>query len=388
MKIAIITQSYYPRPGGVTEHTYHTSQELRKRGHDVAILTTHFGSCSDSEYDATRLGRNVLVPHHGAWVNMTVGWKLGSKLKDALRAFDPDIVHTHCPLVPTLPLLAISATPPNAALVGTFHAAADRCPGYWFFRRALAKRVERINLRIAVSEAALRLAQHYFPGRYVLIPNGIDRHWFHPRIQPIERLRDGAFNILFVGRMDRRKGLKYLFRAVSIVARSSRRRIRFIVVGEDSPRKYLLPRIHPSVEVHFAGMVSRHMLPRYYRTGDLFCSPAIEKESFGIVLLEAMASGTPAVATAIPGYLSILRDRRNALVVPPRNPEALAQAILELIEDDLLRQKIRQTGLAFAQRYAWELVTAKIEQAYRETLLPSSTGLSKAKVVSKANVSL
>ncbi|NIM19583.1 MAG: glycosyltransferase [Candidatus Latescibacteria bacterium] len=368
MKIAVVTQSYYPRPGGVTEHAHHTALELRKRGHTVSIFTANFGSDPHADPGVLRFGRNVLVPHHGAWVNMTVGMRLGRQLRDALREFDPNIVHTHCPLVPTLPLFAIHTAPSNAAIVGTFHAAAETSPGYSLFRRPLAKFAERIHTRIAVSEAARCLAQKYFPGRYEVLPNGIDCQRFAPRIEPFERFQDDAFNVLFVGRMDRRKGLKYLFSAISIVANATSKRVRLIVVGENSLRRYLLPRLDRKVELHFAGIVSRDILPRYYASCDIFCSPAVEKESFGIVLLEAMASGVPVVGTSIPGYLSLLEHGQNALVVPPRDPQSFADAIIHLLEDDLLRLKLRKRGIEFAGQFRWDLITARLEQLYRDTL--------------------
>ncbi len=388
MKIAVVTQSYYPRPGGVTEHAHHTALQLRKLGHFVEIFTANFGADPHADPGVIRLGRNVLVPHHGAWVNMTVGRRLGAKLRDAFQMFEPDIVHTHCPLVPTLPLLAIHNAPSSAAIVGTFHAAAERSPGYRVFRSALAKFAERIDTRIAVSKAARDLANKYFPARYELVPNGIDCKRFNPRIRPFERFKDGAFNVLFVGRMDKRKGLKYLFRAISIVAESTSKRIRLIVVGENSLRKFLLPGTNRRVEVHFAGIVSRDILPRYYVSGDVFCSPAVEKESFGIVLLEAMAAGIPVVGTAIPGYLNLLEDRTNALVVPPRNPESLARVILELLEDDLLRLKLRQNGFEFARKYAWDLVTARLEKVYRETLSPGRARMPVEDTLTSANLSI
>ena len=380
MKIAIVSQSYYPRPGGVTEHTYHTALELRKLGHTVEIFTANFGTDPHADPCVTRLGRNILVPHHGAWVNMTVGRKLPRQLADAFRAFRPDIIHTHCPLVPTLPLMAIKAAPTGSAIVGTFHAAAESSPGYWLFQRPLSRFAGRIDTRIAVSESARELAHKYFPGRYVLVPNGIDHHRFNPQIEPFERFRDGAFNVLFVGRMDKRKGLKYLFRAMNTLARTGSRRIRFIVVGENGLRRLLLPRLDGRIEIHFAGLVSRDILPRFYASSDVFCSPAVEKESFGIVLLEAMASGIPVVGTSIPGYLNLLEHRRNALVVPPRNPEALAGAVLELLHDDLLRQKLRRSGLEFARPYSWDIVTARLESVYRETLSRKAAGIPSVEV--------
>jgi phosphatidylinositol alpha-mannosyltransferase len=370
MKVVQVTQSYHPRPGGVTEHVDHLTRELKRRGHDVTIVTANFARGHEGRNGVVRLGQNVRVPMNGAWVNATIGWNLFRDLARVLRGLQPDIVHTHCPLAPTLPLITLMTAPPGARIVGTFHAAAVRNTGYQMLRPMFERFASRLDTRIAVSDAARSLAAKYFPGEYVIVPNGVDCKRFSPQQRPIDALRDDAFNILFVGRMDKRKGLKHLFSAVDMACRRTPRRLRLIVVGDDGVRRHLLPRIDRSVEVIFTGMIDRDLVPRYFASGDLFCSPAVDRESFGIVLLEAMASGIPVVGTAIPGYLTILRDGENALVVPPKDPEALCRAILRLIADEPLRWRLRQGGHAFAQSYRWERVVDRVEDVYRheETL--------------------
>jgi len=363
MKVVIVSQAYYPRPGGVSEHVHHTAAELRRRGHHVTIVTSHCAGAAPDP-DTIRIGRNMLVPINGAWVNMTVGTNLRRELATVFDRLEPDVIHTHCPLAPTLPLLTLGVAPASARVVGTFHAAASSSLGYRIARRPLARAARRLDSRIAVSAAAVDLATTYFPGRYDVIPNGVDCTRFSPTRSPIRELCDGAFNILFVGRLDRRKGLKYLFRAVALASRRTRRRLRLIVVGDDGLRRRALPRMPASVEVIFAGLVDRDMLPRYFVSGDVFVSPATERESFGIVLLEAMASGVPVVGTSIPGYLTVLRDRRNALVVPPRNSIALAESLVELIENRQLRERLSTEGLRCAARYAWHRVVDRLEHVY------------------------
>jgi phosphatidylinositol alpha-mannosyltransferase len=365
MKVVQVTQSYHPRPGGVTEHVDHVTRELRRRGHKATVVTADFGHGCAEQPDVVRIGRNVLFPINGAWVNMTVGWNLQRELARVLDSLQPDVIHTHCPLAPTLPLMTLLAAPASSLVVGTFHAAASRSLGYRMFGAVLDKLAARLDVRIAVSDAARSLAESYFPGDYIIVPNGVDCERFSPRHQPLEDFEDDAFNILFVGRMDKRKGLKYLFRAVALAAKRTSQRLRLIVVGDDGPRRHLLPRIDDGVEVVFAGVVDRDQVPRYYATGDMFCSPAIDRESFGIVLLEAMASGLPVVATAIRGYLTILRPEQNALVVPPKDPMALCDAIVRMAEDEPLRWRLRKAGLRFAQSYRWKRVVDHLEEVYR-----------------------
>jgi phosphatidylinositol alpha-mannosyltransferase len=158
--------------------------------------------------------------------------------------------------------------------------------------------------------------------------------------------------------------VKYLFRAVTKVARTTRRRIRVIVVGNDELRRHLLPRLPSRVDVCFVGVVGRDLLPRYFASGDVFCAPAVDRESFGIVLLEAMASGIPVVGSSIPGYLNILADRWNSLVVPPKDPSSLCAAIVEVMDDPRLRAKLRENGIRTVDRYRWDRIAARLEQIY------------------------
>lgn len=369
MKIVQVTQSYHPRPGGVTEHVHHVAEELRARGHQVTVVTANFGDNDASdETDVVRIGRNVLVPINGAWVNMTVGTNLVHRMRDIFERLQPDIIHTHCPLAPTLPLVALNAAPPGACTVGTFHAAAAHSAAYRVFRRPLERFWRRIDVRIAVSNAACDLVSRHFPGDYTIVPNGVDTRRFTPGQEPVAALRDDAFNVLFVGRLDKRKGVKYLFTAVAQAAAMTTRRIRLIVVGDDGLRRLILPRLPASVELVFAGVVPNAALPRYFATGDIFVSPATGQESFGIVLLEAMASGLPVIGTAIPGYLTILRHEDNALVVPPRDVRSLRGAILRLMGDDALRWRVRSNGLSTARAYRWPMVVDRLEAVYRAAI--------------------
>jgi phosphatidylinositol alpha-mannosyltransferase len=389
MRIALVTQSYYPRPGGVTEHVYHTARELRRLGHDVTVVTSRVGGDA-SEPGVVRVGRNILVPFNGAWVNVAVGTRLARDLERVFDAIQPDVIHAHCPLAPTLPLLTLLGAPKNARVIGTFHEAADRNFIYWTSKGLLARAARRLDTRIAVSHAARSLARKYVGGEYVIVPNGVDCERFSPARPAIPELRDGALNVLYVGRLDQRKGVKYLFRAVGLVAKTTRRRIRLIVVGNDGFRGRFLPRLPRTVDVHFAGVVGRDLLPRYFTTGDVFCAPAVGRESFGIVLLEAMASGIPVIGSSIPGYLTVLADRWNSLAVSPQDPAAIARGILEIVEDSALRARLRENGLHTVRRYRWDRIVARLERIYEnrgadeashptaEPALPTSVQVQKA----------
>ena len=369
MKVGIVSQSYYPRYGGVTEHVHHTAVELRRRGHDVTIITSRFREGEAGLPDVERIGMNVLVPFNRAFVDLTVGWNLRRDLERVLRAHDFDLLHVHCPTAPTLPILAIeSATCP---LVGTFHTTSGRSALMDFFKPRLTRCVEKLTARVAVSRTARQSAELYFPGTYELIPNGVDVERFHGAIEPFGEWRDpDRVNLLFVGRLDPRKGLDLLIAAMPRILERTGGRARLLVVGDS----YLRPKFEASVapsaraHVHFLGHVPSADLPRWYATGDLFVSPASGNESFGIVLLEAMAAARPVVASDIPGYRSVVVPDVNGVLFPPGDVEALARTVSRLAEDPERRLLMAGRGRARALEFAWPRVTDRLESVYREAL--------------------
>ncbi len=370
MKIGIVSQSYYPRYGGVTEHVHHTAVELRRRGHDVVIITSHFRRGeAHHEGDVVRIGHNLLIPFNGAFVDLAVGLRLGAQLRRLINDRDFDLLHTHAPLVPTLPLMAIRAA--SCPQVGTFHTTAGRSRMLEWARPYLAPTVEKLDARIAVSATARDFVAHYFPGDYEIIPNGVDVDRFRPDVPPFEAFRrDGVVNLLFVGRLDPRKGVDRLIAAMPRILGRTGGRVQLLIVGDS----YLRPKLEAAVaatarnHVRFLGHVPSSDLPRWYATGDIFVSPASGNESFGIVLVEAMASGRAVVASDIPGYRSVITPEVNAVAVPPGDVDALADAIVALALDPDRRRQLGCRGHERAQEFSWPRVTDRIEAVYRQAL--------------------
>jgi phosphatidylinositol alpha-mannosyltransferase len=197
-----------------------------------------------------------------------------------------------------------------------------------------------------------------------VIPNGVDVQRFQ-RAVPIARWQDGTQNILFVGRFEPRKGLLELLKAYRIL-RKTGCECRLLVVGTGplgkEARRYVATRRLRGVE--FVGRVSDEEKAQLYRTADVYVSPATGGESFGIVLLEAMAAGTAIVASDIHGYKGVVRRGREALLVPPNEPKPLAAAIARLLRDDDLRAEMATAGRERAQDFSWERVTAKVDDFY------------------------
>ena len=372
MKLALVTQSYYPRYGGVTEHVAHSARELKARGHEVTIVTGRPpGYRAPDPEGIVRLGTSLMVPFQGAFVDLTLGPNLRRELTTLWRERPFDLVHVHQPLTPTLPLLTgETATVP---VIGTFHAAGAQSRLFRMFRRPLTRHFERLAGRVAVSPAARQFAGDHFPGDYRVIPNGVDTRRFHPDVPPRPELADGRLNVLFVGRLDPRKGLPVLLAALPAL-RQSVPEARLVVVGDSFLRGWFEARLPMREREHvlFAGSVTPAALPSYYASAHAFVSPATRNESFGIVLLEAMAAGKALVASDIPGYRAVVEDGVDGLLVSPGDAGALATTLAQLLRDPARRLALGARGRAKAEAYGWPTVTGRLEEYYREVLAGSA----------------
>lgn len=369
MRIGIVSQSYLPIHGGVAEHVHHQAVELRRRGHDVKVITAYFDRGDENfNGDVIRIGHDVTIPMNGAFVNVTVGRRLSDKLREIEAEHRFDLVHIHCPLDPFLPPLAIRNI--QAPKVGTFHTYMEQSNVYRVLKGKMRWYVDRLAARIAVSRAAEQFIGKYLPGKYHIIPNGVDTSRFNPSLAPIAEYDGERDILLFVGRMDPRKGLKHLLRAFPKVAAACPN-VDLVIVGGGVLSRYykgLVPRECRN-RVHFEGFISGAKLPHYYATADVYCSPATGRESFGIVLIEAMASGAPVVAFANPGYKMLLEDNPDAsMLVPNENDGALAETLIKLLKDKEKRQAMAAAGPKAAARYSWPRVVDQIEAVYAQVL--------------------
>jgi phosphatidylinositol alpha-mannosyltransferase len=366
--IAIVTQAYHPSVGGVTEHVAGTARALRARGNRVTIITSGDGRNGNgaAEPDVVRLGRNLVVPFNGAENNVTVGRGLRRSLEALLGPGARgrfDVAHVHCPLSPVLPMLALDVA--AIPVVGTVHTTSDSDLLLRLFRGPLARYAARLDRMIAVSEPARDYVTRHFPREATIVPNGVDLDRFCPGAPRLERYDDGVPNLLFVGRFDPRKGLPDLFGACERLARDGVP-FRLILVGDGRLRRRAerLARGPLAGRVHFEGRVDHDRLPAYYATADVFCSPATGGESFGMVLLEAMALGVPVIATDLPGHRSVVTHDREGLLVPRRDPEALAGAIRRLLSDAGERKRLGENGLARAASFGWDVIAERLETIY------------------------
>jgi phosphatidylinositol alpha-mannosyltransferase len=369
VKIALVSPYDYPYPGGVTNHVLHLYREFTGLGHDVRIMAPSSNQDLErEEADVYRIGNVRRIPANGSIARITLSFRLARRVREVLASEQFDVVHAHEPLMPSLPPTVLRYS--DALNIGTFHAYRGSYYGYFYGRPVLRRVFSNLDGRIAVSRAAKRFVRQYFMAPYKIIPNGVEIQRFDPaRVEPLPEFQDGRPNILFVGRPEKRKGVGYLLRAYPRIKHAFPD-ARFIVVGagdwDTSPYRAYMER-QGMRDIVIVGRVSDEILPRYHRSAHVFCSPAVEGESFGIVLLEAMAAGLPVVASDLEGYSQVLTDDREGLLVPPRNAEALADAVCSILQDPELAHRLGEAGRETAALYAWERVADQIIDFYIKT---------------------
>jgi phosphatidylinositol alpha-mannosyltransferase len=246
-----------------------------------------------------------------------------------------------------------------------FHATARSNLGYQLFQPYLRRQFARIAVPIAVSEPARAFVARYFPGAYHLLPNGVDLERFAPR----PPRRDGRPTILALGRLDPRKGLEHLIDAVPALEQALGP-VRLIIAG-DGPRADSLRRRARAGSIEFLGPVARERTPDLYAAADCLCAPATRNESFGIVLLEAMASARPVVATDLSGYRRVVAAGETGWLVPPGDPEALAQALASVLVDPDAARAMGHAGRERARAYSWPRVSERLVTLYERALRPA-----------------
>ncbi len=383
MRIAIASEYARPWPGGISEHVHHEARELARLGHEVAVLTGPArGEAERASQDGYAVQRFRPAPRfrsNGAASRIALDPRLLA-LRRRLVALRAEVVHVHAPLDPLLGWAAVLASP--VPVVGSFHASFE--PGalwellYRRLRPLTARVFARLRARIAVSEEAERCIGHYFPAAYARIPNGVDLARFRPGLPPPPGLAPGRPRALCVARADPRKGLPLLLAAMpELLRRVPDAELVVVGVAAREAARWIAgtaPALRAALR--FEGYVAPALLPRYYAACDVFCSPATRGESQGVVLLEALASGTPPVVFDIPGYREVVCDRHDARVAARGEPAALAAALAELLADAALRARLAAAGRKTASGYAWPGVARRLEQCFLAARRGASGGAS------------
>ncbi len=364
-KIAIVTPYYYPLFGGVQENVYNLKEEYKKLGYYCRVITAHFGKMkSKDEEEVLRFGRGFPIKVNGS-VGRIIMSIDNKTIRQMIDKYDFDIIHFQEPFVPFLSYAIIKHS--KAMHIATFHANFKSNPYYRIGTNVLNPLWERIYGRIAVSRSARSSVNKYFKGDIEIIPNGVDMERFCPNQAKISKFNDGKINILFTGRIEKRKGLKYLLHAYAEL-KPKYPETRIIIVGcgpiQKEIQKYV--KEHGLEDVHFEGFVPERKLPNYYSTADIYCSPALFGESFGIVLLEAMASEVPVVAFNISGFDDVVSNMNEGLLAAPRDVHDLAQKLELLIKNPELRRELGSRGFEKARAFTWSKIARQYIDYYKQ----------------------
>ena len=376
VRIALVSPYSYTYPGGVGRHVEALAGELQTQGHQVRLLAPY-----DPDDRLTRvlhrgarpqprplpdfvipLGRTLGMPLNGAVSNLSLFPEAVSTMSRELRHGGYDVVHIHEPNAAAAGWYAAETGGPPT--VATFHTysrswvAGTMAANFFGARRLYSK----LNARIAVSEAAEWTARRFYGGRYRIVPNGVDL----TAARPNGDRPNGRLELVFVGRAEERKGLPVLLRAFEAL-RGVGVDARLTVAGA-TPEE-VAPLLIDAEGVDVVGRVSEEQKWSLLGDADLLCAPSLGGESFGMVLTEAFASGTPVVASKIAGYRNVVRDRQDGLLVPAGDPLELGEALRELALDPERRARMAQAARERAERFAWPQVTREVTEVYEEALV-------------------
>jgi phosphatidylinositol alpha-mannosyltransferase len=359
MRILLACPYDWQAPGGVQVHVRQLGAVLRERGHEVLVLAPG-GSPADEPWVRV-VGRPLRVPYGGTVAPIAFSPSAWSRIRGRLRAFGPDVVHVHEPLTPSVSMLATLAS--QAPVVATFHAYLDRSRLMELAGPVLRRVHRRIRVSVAVSEAAATFLRRVVAGPVEIVPNGVDVERFAYPGPPAEGLPVGRL-VLWVNRLDPQKGFGVMVRAFEDLARR-RTDVCLVVAGDGRDREALrgLPE-EVRRRVVRLGTVPHDELPRYHAAADVFASAATGQESFGIVLVEAMAAGVPVVATDIPGYRDVVRDGVDGLLVRPGDPAALSNALERVLSEPDLARALAEAGRERAAAFSWDVVVPRLEAVY------------------------
>src|SRR4051812_6583234 len=362
LRIALVTEYYYPHLGGICEHVHFFAQEARKRGHHVDIITSNIPD-AQPDPNVIRLGRSQTVYMNQSQARITLGRNVRKQMRRALALGRYDIVHVHSPLTPVLPMLAIEEA--ECPVVGTFHTYFDRSVTYEWFGNYFQKRLDKMAAAIAVSPSTTVMLNKYFTADWKIIPNGIDTDLFNPDAPLPAGMERDVPTILFLGRFDPRNGLSTLIESFRRV-KGRQREARLVVVGDGPLRNHYYKQARGLKDISFVGAVLKGR-PSYYANSTVYACPTT-KASFGITLLEAMACETPIVCSDILGFRDVVADGREALMVPCDDRDAIADALVRVLDDPTLASRLGATGRANALDYSWSSVTSQVLDVYQSVL--------------------
>lgn len=368
MRIGLVCPYAFDVPGGVQFHIRDLAEYFRAQGHTVSVLAPVDDDATALPAYVTSCGRAVPVRYNGSVARLTFGPVTSSRVSRWLEEGDFDVLHLHEPVTPSASLMALWAS--SEPVVATFHTSNIRSRAMHAANPLLRPSTEKIRARIAVSEEARGTVRRHLGGDAYIIPNGVDTGRFTP---------DGAITqwsgtperptLAFLGRIDEpRKGLAVMVAAMPSIL-DALPGARLIVAGPgevDEIAQRLDPRVRAATE--FLGAVSEDDKVALLRSADLYVAPHTGGESFGIVLVEAMAAGAPVLASDLEAFTAVLGGGPAGRTFPVGDSASLAASVIELVGDPTERDRLRQLGLKRARSFDWSVVAERVMAVY-ETVI-------------------
>jgi phosphatidyl-myo-inositol alpha-mannosyltransferase len=355
-------------PGGVQEHVRDLTEALLGLGHEVSVVSPAEDDTPLPGY-VVPAGRAIPVPYNGSVARLAFGFLSAARVRRWVKEGGFDVLHVHEPAAPSLSLLACWVA--DGPIVATAHTANPRSRALHAAYPVLQTALEKISGWIAVSEAARTTLVEHMGGDAVLIPNGVTVSRY-AQASPLPGWPGTGGVLGFLGRMDEpRKGLSVLLRAFEVLA-GERPGLRLLVAGPGDAGE-----VRARVPERFRdrlvllGLVSREDKARFYRSVDVFCAPNTGGESFGVVLIEAMAAGAPIVASDLEAFRLVLRDGRAGELFPPGDSAALAAAAGRLLDDPALRGRLSAAATDAVRAYDWPMVARDVVKVY-EAVVPAA----------------
>ena len=365
MRVGLISFHSFNKPGGVKRHILGLQKEFKKRGIYSKIIAPRRKRQEFYGKDVILLGTSFPLSFSGSQSDFCINFN-PLAIERVLKKEKFDVLHFHNFGFPSAWQILERSDTLN---VLTFHAnieGSEFLKNFPIFLYLFEKMVQwKIDGVIGVAPLNLEVFKG-FKGPKAVIPNGIDLSEFNPRVPRIKKFYDRKINILFLGRIEERKGLIYLLKAYKILEKKFPN-LRLIIIGEGELKEDCLKYVKENnlKEVHFEGQITGPKLPSYYNSCDIFCSPAIFGESFGLVLVEAMASGIPVVAFANEGYRGVLKGKGSKFLVKPKDYKTLAKKLEVLIKNPKLRKEMGEWGRIEAQKYSWPRITDRVLNFYQ-----------------------
>jgi len=385
MRIAIVSPYSWTYPGGVARHIEALAASHREAGHEVRIITPvdpvdqrsarmHGGTAPQNRQldgHIVDLGRTIGIPANGAVSNLSLSPGAVQRLGQTLADGEFDVVHIHEPVAPLISWMALNCK--STALVATYHTySTNRLTQGIANLFGASRRMRRLHGRIAVSEAASWTARRFYGGRYSVIANGVEVPVGGPPVKPVGVA--GKLKLVFVGQAVDRKGLPVLLSAFEGLRDYVDAELTIIGATADDVEPLLIdPR-----GVTIAGLVDDAEKQRLLAEADLLVAPSLGGESFGMVLTEAFAAGTPVVASEIAGYRDVVEDGVNGVLVPHGDPVALAEALRDLALEPARRAALSGAAAASAEQYSWTLIGAQTVQLYEQAITAHAAQLASA----------